>query len=250
MRFFDEDTPSDLHAIDRLLALRADELVQPDLADEPEIALLQPLPGSRASRGKPQRRVGDAEQESDVLAVIGEPAFGSEQPSIGAAAERDQSASIAAAVLTDESAAQEPASIQVGPEMDGPPTMVPGSPLAAAVALRSPEQASASKGSLAAHPGVRRRPWVAPIAAARSTVVQALLFVNLPLQALPATLRPTVNMLAITLALWAPAVWFMAPWVAAQASAKAAGAAASAEPAHHESSLRNASPPADAAKHH
>ncbi len=284
MRVFDEDTPSDIHAIDRMLARQAEELVQQDgplseddVAADDDLLMLAPLAGvAPAHRHRHARHVG---QESDVLAVIGEPAFADvTEPSrrdTGDAGEAVSLARSASAETSPVAAAmadgrlRDGGAVSVAGEFTGieaeitpratefvqsqspvieHPATAHASPLVIAVAARAMEQSEPSRAPVATPSKPQpRRSATASITVVRATLVQTLTVINLPLHALPTSMRPTVNVLALTLALWAPAVWLLAPRLAERAAAMAVSATID-QPSHQESGLHDEAPPSNASQ--
>jgi hypothetical protein len=233
MQFFDEETPSDIHAIDRMLARHAEQLTGDHNLDE------LPDETEAFARNDPPRRSGRSRE--DVLAVIGEPG-GARQATVDnldppknimqaedhQAASMPQDSHAAANDLLAHAhlvAAQGPA-WQSNRERHGLSAAANGG------------ESGPSEAACAVATSETRRPRyrVRLGAVVSASVFQTLTMMNLPLHLMPASVRSLVNATAVTLALWAPAVWLLAP-VLGERIAKMREVSIT-PPAHLESAIR------------
>lgn len=274
---FDEEDSSDIHAIDRMIAREADGLLASERQQQPiidrreqaiaveslatpqtagaihlaptddkeetqsEVVLegefdsietllglavpsVRTMPGTPATT--PMLATPDITPSDAASLGLGEPAS---DASFTAALEHTQAANLAATAIQPSSPVVEVTShlpvVQAAAPTEAvgilPDRAIPMSPV---VDHKTPATMVEAKVI-----GNRRSPL--------ALVAQAIAFTNLPLRLLPSTARPAINLLALTLAMWAPVVWTLGPKLAARSAAAATMEAGT--PEHGESGIRD-----------
>jgi hypothetical protein len=253
MHIFDEDEPSDIHALDRMLAAATSAQAAGDSAGaddqlEGDFHGVEHLLTPTSPDARTHASVGAAAADGRTQESPAQPAKLMEAPAIAAALPVMPVIEPGAAAGNARDAgsmfAGAPALATAG---DGASSLVPLpgaviAPVEKAAPLpdKTPEPAakSAAPDTKARAAPAPRRSRSNPIRSAMSAVASFVALSNLPLRVVPASLRPTVNIVSVSLALWAPVIWFAGPKIAQRAAAASTSSAAHHEPAHHGSTIR------------